>query len=286
LTNSSFCPTLGEKCSLSEFRREERKRFYFVDPPAIMGYKILFVLGMALAQSTLYAQKFDVASVKPSSLQDPRQRQAQVLPGGRVRYIGMPLLMIIMPAYQVWEFQVSGGPDWIRTAPWDIEAEAEGVRLTIDQLRPRLQSILEERFQLRVHRETKLMPGYALVVEEKGPKVLPNTDGKRLFDDGRGRLVAKKASMGWLVGALTQILGQVVIDKTDLSGDFDITLEWAPDSAAGADSINNQTPTTLSGSDRPSIFTALKEQLGLKLEPRRAPTDVLVIDSVQLASPN
>src|SRR5712691_3325520 len=121
-----------------------------------MRYVILVLA--SFVQSTVHAQKFDVVSIRPSSLQDPSRRSMQNLPGGRQRFIGMPLSMIIMPAYQVWDFQISGGPDWIRTEPWDIVAEAEGVKglLTIDQLRPMLRSLLEDRFQLKVHKETKL----------------------------------------------------------------------------------------------------------------------------------
>jgi uncharacterized protein (TIGR03435 family) len=210
----------------------------------------------------------------------------QNLPGGRIRFIGMPLSMIIMPAYQVWDFQISGAPDWVRTEPWDIVAEAEGIQgfLTIDQLRPMLRSVLEERFHLKVHRETKRMTGYALVVDKHGPKLQPNTGAKLSVQNRRGSLMVKKEGMAWFNGWLSQTLGRSVIDKTGLSGEFDFSLEWAPGPAEN--STTTQTQTASSDNNGSSLFTALKEQLGLALDSQRVPADVIVIDSVQQPSPN
>ena len=206
----------------------------------------------------------------------------QSLPGGHIRFIGVPLSFIIMPAYQVWDFQISGGPDWIRTEPWDIVAEAEGVQgfLTIDRQRPMLRALMEDRFRLKVHNETKLIPGYALVVDKNGPKLHRNTDANLLIQNGKGSLIAKKEGMTWLVGWLSQKLGSAVIDNTGLSGEFDFNLEWTPD--LGENSAVGPTPT----GDGPSIFTALAEQLGLRLVAQRVPADVIVIDSAQRPSPN
>jgi uncharacterized protein (TIGR03435 family) len=145
-----------------------------------------------------------------------------------------------------------------------------------------LRALLEDRFQLKIHREKKLMPGYALVVDKRGPKLQPNNGANRLIQDGRGSLVAKKEGMFWLAGCLSQMLGRVVTDETGLSGEFDFSLKWSP--GPGENSTTFQTPTTPSDSDGPSIFTALKEQLGLRLDSRKAPTEVIVVDSVQRPS--
>jgi bla regulator protein blaR1 len=210
----------------------------------------------------------------------------QNLPGGHIRFIGVPLSFIIMPAYQVWDFQISGGPGWIRTEAWDIVAEAEGVQgfLTIDQQRPMLRALMEDRFQLKLHKETKLMLGYALVVDKNGPKLRRSTDEKPLIQSAKGSLIAKKTGMMWLVGSLSQKLGCVVTDNTGLTGEFDFSLKWTPD--PGENSGVALTPTSLLDGDGPSIFTALTEQLGLRLASQRVPTDVIVIDSVQQPSPN
>jgi uncharacterized protein (TIGR03435 family) len=252
---------------------------------------ILALVGTSFACSALSAQQFDVVSVKPSSLSNPTQRSAQIQPGGRIRFIGMPLSMIIMPAYQVWDFQISGGPAWLRTEPWDIVAAAEGVHgiLTIDQLRPLLRSLLEDRFQLKVHRETKLLPGYALVVDKRGSKLQPNTGGKSSIKNGKGLLVAKKEGMVWFIGWLSQALGRTVIDKTGLRGEFDFSLEWTPGPTENLTIV--QPPATsadaaLPDSAGPSLFTALQEQLGLRLDSQRTSTDVIVIDSAQRPSSN
>src|SRR6185295_6361215 len=119
------------------------------------------------------------------------QRSMQSLPGGRIRFVGVPLSFIMMPAYQVWDSQISGGPGWIRTEPWDIVAEAEGVtgRLPIEQQRPMLRSLMEDRFQLKAHKETKLMPGYALVVDKNGPKFQRSTDENLSIQNGKGSLI-------------------------------------------------------------------------------------------------
>lgn len=243
---------------------------------------ILALVGASFVPSTVHAQQFDVVSVKPSSLQDPSRRSMQNLPGGRIRFIGVPLSFLIMPAYQVWDFQISGGPGWIRTEPWDIVAEAEGVQgfLPIDRQRPMLRALMEDRFQLKIHKETKLLPGYALVADEHGPKLGLNTDSKRLIQNGKGSLIAKKEGMTWLVGWLSQTLGRVVVDNTGLTGEFDFSLKWAPD--LGENSAVGQTPA----GEGPSLFTALTEQLRLRLVSQRVPADVIVIDNVQRPSSN
>jgi hypothetical protein len=152
---------------------------------ALMGCSVLALAGMSFAYA-VYGQAFDVVSVRPSSVQDFSGRSVQNLSGG-IRFIGMPLSTIIMPAYQVWDFQISG-PDWIRTEPWDIVAKTEAVQgfLKIDQMRPMLRALLEDRFRLKVHREKKLMSGYALVVDKRGPKLQANNGASRLIQDGRG----------------------------------------------------------------------------------------------------
>jgi uncharacterized protein (TIGR03435 family) len=147
-----------------------------------------------------------------------------------------------------------------------------------------LRALMEDRFQLKVHKETKLLPGYALVVDKRGPKLHRSTDAKPLTQSGKGSLIVKNVGMMWLVGSLSQKLGCVVTDNTGLTGEFDFSLKWTPD--PGENSGVAVTPTSLLDSDGPSIFTALTEQLGLRLVSQRVPADVIVIDSVQQPSPN
>jgi uncharacterized protein (TIGR03435 family) len=129
-------------------------------------FRVLALIGIALAELPVSAQQFEVVSVRPNTVDDINKRSVQGQPGGRIRFVGMPLSTFIMPAYNVWSFQIIGGPSWIDTDGWDITAQAEGVqgRLTREQLSPRLRNMLEDRFQLRTHRETKQLTGYSLAV--------------------------------------------------------------------------------------------------------------------------
>jgi len=247
-----------------------------------MVFRALVLIGIALAELPASAQLFEVVSIRPNTVEDINQRSVQGQPGGRMRFVGMPLSTFIMPAYDVWSFQIIGGPSWIETDGWDITAQAEGIqgRLTREQLSPRLRAMLEDRFQLKTHRETKQLPGYSLAADDHGPKLQPNTDGKVSTGSSKDTLNAKKVNMQWFAAFLIQKLGVTVVDETGLKGEYDFILHWSPESTQLA------SPDDPFGSKYPSIFTAVREQLGLRLIKRTVPTELLVIDSVQRPSPN
>ena len=247
-----------------------------------MVFRALVLIGIALAELPASAQQFEVVSIRPNTVEDINQRSVQGQPGGRMRFVGMPLSTFIMPAYDVWSFQIIGGPSWIETDGWDITAQAEGIqgRLTREQLSPRLRAMLEDRFQLKTHRETKQLPGYSLAADDHGPKLQPNTDGKVSTGSSKDTLNAKKVNMQWFAAFLIQKLGVTVVDETGLKGEYDFVLHWSPESTQLA------SPDDPFGSKYPSIFTAVREQLGLRLIKRTVPTELLVIDSVQRPSPN
>ena len=199
--------------------------------------------------------------------------------------------MIIMQAYGVGAFQILGGPDWIRTDRWDILAKAEGVdgRLTRDQENPMLRFLMAERFQLKVHRETREMPVYSLVAEKNGSKLIRTTGAEQQFRSVYGSLTVKKGGMAALAAWLSRELGRIVIDKTNLSGAYDYTLEWTPaPGEGGPESIGQppEPPTTHAETNGPSIFTALQEQLGLRLVSQKGPVEIIVIESVEKPSGN
>ena len=247
-----------------------------------MVFTVLALIVIALAELPASAQQFEVVSIKPNTVDDVNQRSVQSQLGGRIRFVGMPLSTFIMPAYDVWSFQILGGPSWIDTDGWDITAQAEGVqgRLTREQLSSRLRTMLEDRFQLKAHRETKQQPGFSLSVDDRGPKLQPNTDGKVSNGSNRDTLNAKKVTMQWFAAFLIQKLRGTVVDETGLKGEYDFILHWSPESTQLSPSDDPF------GSNYPSIFTAVREQLGLRLIKRTMPTEVLVIDSVQRPSPN
>lgn len=230
---------------------------------------------LALVVPAQAQQAFEVASIKPNADGDNRA-MIRMQPGGRFVATGVTLRQLISQAYNVRDFQVTGGPGWIGADRYDINAKGpDGMpdRVPPEVLRPMLRALVDERFQLKTHTETKEMPIYALVVSKPG-KLTPAAaegqgPGMRM---GRGQLNGKKVPMAMLAQQISQQLGRTVIDKTELKGEFDFTLEWTPDPTAD--------------SSGPSIFTAVQEQLGLRLESAKGPVEIVVIDSVAKPTEN
>jgi uncharacterized protein (TIGR03435 family) len=192
---------------------------------------------------------------------------------------------IIQGAYNVREYSFSG-PDWLSSVRFDINAKfppEESTQITGEQRRLArqlmMQSLLAERFKLTAHKETKSMPGYALVVAKKGPKltVSENKDGTSISTNN-GVLDGQGMSMGNLVTTLANLLQGPVADMTGIEGKYDIKLEWSTDDGkgGGGDGADAKSPDT-----RPSIYTALQETLGLRLETRKIPVEVLVVDHIE-----
>jgi uncharacterized protein (TIGR03435 family) len=242
---------------------------------------------------------YDVASIKPSKASD---ETTLLFRPGAFSAKGMTLKSLLKEAYGIQDDQISGAPKWVSTQTYDIEAKVDGVdaatleKLSEDQFKGMFRSFLRDRFQLKVHWETKELPVLALVVAKGGPKLqqakpgdtypdgIKGPDGKPaghagMLMWGRGRLTGQGIPIGNLVPPLTQELGRIVEDKTGLTGNYDIELRWTTDDAA---------PDSRSASDSPgpSLFTAMQEQLGLKLESQKAPVQVLLIDHVEQPAPN
>jgi uncharacterized protein (TIGR03435 family) len=206
-------------------------------------------------------------------------------------------------AYGIPGSRILDGPKWLDSTKFDIQAKmddsaADRLRtLPRDQRRletqAMFQQLLADRFKLAVHWETRELPVYALVVARKGPKLQPakdSSEGTKLSsNDSRSglQLTAKGLTLPQLAetltGALSRELGHDVIDKTEIKGRYDLTLKWTQD--AGASPIAT-TGAAASADSGPSIFTAVQEQLGLKLEPAKAPVQVLVIDHAEMPSEN
>jgi len=177
----------------------------------------------AHVQAQAIPTKFDVATIKPNTDNDNRFAY-RGLPGGALSATGVPLKMLIMEAYDIKSFQVSGEPGWVNTAKWDIEAKVEGFqgRLSQAQHGAMLRVLLEDRFQLRVRRETKEMPVYTLVVGKGGSKPTPHAGEPpppgQAIRSGRGMFSIKKGGVALLTAQLERQLARVVVDKTGLSG--------------------------------------------------------------------
>jgi uncharacterized protein (TIGR03435 family) len=220
---------------------------------------------------------FEVASVKPSG-PDDRMMMRQ-LPGGRYVATGLTLKMLIAEAYAVQDFRVSGGPGWRDSDKFNIEAKI-GIPLppwpdSNKQLSLMFQSLLEDRFKLALHRETREEPIYELVPAKGGVKLtLAKADESPGFEMPPGRIHSMAVPLEYLAGNLPYVVGRTVIDKTGLTGKYSYTVTYTPDDAPPADT------------NGPSLFTALQEQLGLKLESSKGPVEMLVIDHVEKPDAN
>jgi uncharacterized protein (TIGR03435 family) len=247
---------------------------------------VLLALGGAVAQQT-----FEVASIKPNAASDNRI-MIGIQPGGRFTATGITVKHLIREAFNVRDFQISGGPGWIGSERYDVNAKAEGAadRIPPEQLRPMLRALLEERFQLKVHEETREMPVYALVVAKNGPKLTASTSERGpMIRMGRGQLDVKKAPMTMLAQQLSQQLGRNVIDQTDLRGDYDFLLQWTPEPGQGGGPFGGPpAPDALPAADTsgPTLFTALQEQLGLRLESQRGSVPIIIIDRIEKPTEN
>jgi uncharacterized protein (TIGR03435 family) len=240
-----------------------------------------FSLSLALAALTLAqpaeSQKtteFEVATVKPTATQDG-SLSVNFPPGGRFTARNLTLKQLLQNAWSMQDYQIVGGPGWTTSAGFDIDAKAGG-DLSREQVLRMLQTLLADRFHLASHRETRQLPVYALVVGKTGPRLLPADTGAGKPRTMMGQLIVQKMSMTELANILALDLKRPVKDETSLIGDFAFTLEWTP----GMKEPDN------SPSSRPSLFTAVQEQLGLKLESTKGSVDVLVIDNAEKPSEN
>jgi uncharacterized protein (TIGR03435 family) len=276
----------------------------------LLAVIVLAEVGLTQAQTVPVTRpQFAVASVKPN-------KTGCCMVGGVGNGAGggrdVTLKFLLAFAYRLQQFQIFGGPKWIGSDRFDVEGKAEDPKADYDQLRLMLQSLLQDRFKLKLHRETKESPVYALVVAKGGPKLKmssdqispdvngpvppgagPNRGGIR---GGEGNLIGNAVTLPWFATSLSQRVDRLVIDKTNLAGRFDIQLRWAPGPGESLlDSGGNRIPTAIidmngqtltADPSGPSIFSAIQEQLGLKLESAKAPVDVLVIDHAEQPGEN
>jgi len=250
----------------------------------------------ASAQPAAPRPEFEVASIKPNKSGDSRVMVAPA-PGGRFTATNIPLQYLVASAYGIQQsFQLSGAPPWLLSERYDIEAKAAGDP-SFDAMLSMLQTLFEDRLQLKFHRETKEMQVYALAVSKPG-KLRQSEDecgeqGKLAAATCRfmilpGHLGGQKETIGQLVDALSSVTDRVVLDKTNLKGKYAISVDYTPDqgqlpSLAGGTSWP---PPPSIDPNGPSLFTALQERLGLKLEPGKGPVEILVIDHVERPSEN
>ncbi len=233
---------------------------------------------------------FEVASIKPG---DPASDNVSMLiHPGRFTTTNASLQLLIGFAYDVRNHQISGIPGALKSARFTIEAKTPGVPggtfgSNPARMRMLLQSLLAERFKLAVHQETREESAYDLVVEKSGPKMKEASDSapggrQGLWTGQAGYLKGTAASIPLLSNWLSQRLGRSVIDETRLNGKYDFTLEWTPEPGA-APAPDAPSANDIAG---PSLFTALRESLGLRLQSTKAPVEIIVIDHVEQPDAN
>ncbi len=252
----------------------------------------------AQAQSLVH---FDIASIKLNTT-GTKTMKFPAPAGGRFKATNFPLKALISFAYGVLGDQIYGAPDWTISERFDVEARAANTSIPREQYQQMLRSLLQERFKLDAHREIRDLPAYELLVIKTGsrlkaadPQACEPAGAKRdqtgekgrdvtcgSFFTGPSSLDGRSMSMMGFCNALGIVLGRPVADRTDLSGRFDIHLEFDPEGvnlgngSSGLSSDVNQSDGAL-----PSIFSALQQQLGLRLQSHKEPTEVLVVDRLE-----
>lgn len=269
---------------------------------------------------------FEAASVKPNKSGEPRV-MVRAEPGGRFTATNVPLRVLIRNAYGITEdSRIVDAPGWIGVERFDVVAKApadvppmipgQGV---VGPMNLMLQALLEDRFQLRLHRESRELPLYVLTFtttdRRRGPRLTPTTVDcaeilAKLYPatgpaappppfvpgqappcgstGGPGQILAQGMTMAQLASNLSSRVNRVVVDKTGMTGNFDLNLEWMPDQFQGPGTLGALpgAPPPSPDTQGASIYTALQEQLGLKLESTRGPVDVLVVDRVEPPTPD
>ena len=276
-------------------------------PLAPVMLAVLFGSALAAQQPSV----IEVASIKRNDSGNQGPRFVRPEPGGRVTVINMPVFPLLWMAHGIQAFQVVEAPDWTRSEAYDILASGpEGAPTTPDTFRALLRDLLVKRFQLKVRRETRELPIFALVRARSdgplGPKLNPSkVDCTALLAKNQsvapipqggpncgantlpGRFTSNGLPLGPFISLLAPTVGRVVVDRTGLTGAWDLDVEFTPEPVGGVGPSGVPLPPAAPmSSDAPSLVTALQEQLGLKLEPTRGPVDVIVIESISRPTEN
>ena len=230
---------------------------------------------LGFAQPRVVPQAFDVVSIKPN-LSNSVSHRATTLPGGVFTATNVSLESLMSRAFGVAEAQIEGGPRWIGSDEYDVEARANTpAEMTSEEVRPALQAMLADRFGLKFHRVTKQGQIFSLTIAKGGPKMKEHTGEGRTgigmsTGGGKVEIQATNVRMARLAEYLSGQAGRPVVDDTGLTGQYDFAVAWNTDDAnAGT-----------------SVFAALQEQLGLKVEAAKGPIETIVVDGAQKPTAN
>jgi uncharacterized protein (TIGR03435 family) len=268
------------------------------------GVSLKKYLALALLSASFAAaqtKEFEVASVKPHKAGDDGRVSISITPGGHWRATNVPVIMLLNIAFDLRPGQLSGAPSWVTSERYDIDAklgEGASASLKPGEDKPYLQALLASRFGLKYRNESKEMPVYALVVGKGGPKMKEsNPEERSNIRMGRGNLSMTKIGMDMFVRELSRQVGKVVLNETGLTGEYKFELSFTPENGPpppgaggpggpGGGPGGPEGPGPAPGGDAPTVFTAVQEQLGLKLDARKAPVQLFIIDKLEKPEEN
>jgi uncharacterized protein (TIGR03435 family) len=253
---------------------------------------LLWIAAPLSAQTPAAPAEFDVATIKASK---PNMPGKQFMANGHeLATYNTTLTDLITYAYGVHPSQVAAGPAWMATEKFDLNGKSSGEQQPTDaQWKAMTRKLLADRFSFSFHREPRELAAYALTVAKGGPKLaetkaepgsLPGIGFR-----GFGNMPVHNASMADFAAMMqASVLDRPMIDRTGLQGHYDFTLKWTPDDSQfiGTRPPGTSTPAIDATDAPPNLFTAIQEELGLKLEPIKAPVEVIVIDHVERPSAN
>jgi uncharacterized protein (TIGR03435 family) len=250
--------------------------------PLPVWWVLLFLLIVArVADAQTSGPAFEVATIKPAAPSLDGHTHINYPPDDRFSASNITLVALMQWAYGVPEKQILEGPSWLSSTRFDITAKVdpdEIKTLTSQQItemkRRMVQALFAERFQMKVHWETRTLPAYDLVFAKGGSKLQPSCSNGKSIGVGNTHFTGQCLTTAMIAEELSLIAGRVVVDKTNLTGRYDLKLQWTADDAPVTDN------------SAPSLFTAIQEQLGLKLESVKELVPVLVIDGIEQPTPN
>ena len=234
-------------------------------------YAFLLASSVALHGQPAAAPQFEVASIRPSNPDEMHGGSGCPTGNGRLTFNNVTLKRCIMGAYGIGPNQIIGGPAWIDADRFEIVAKSDKPDGT-GLLDAMFRTLLADRFKLVLHRETRPLQAYVVDIAKNGPKLEKAVTGGAKTSSGRGLIDAQVITMSRFAEVLSRQMDLPVVDRTNLDGAFNLKLEW-----------NSDTTRPEAG---PSIFTAIQEQLGLRLQSQKVPLEVLVIDHAERPSAN
>lgn len=237
----------------------------------ILAAGALFLLVGLLPARPPQDLRFEVASIKPASSEEVQAGTSGISTGhGRAVGVNVTLKRCIIGAYHVGPGQVIGGPSWIDSDRFHIEAKAATPTDDDNELDAMIRSLLAERFHLQLHKETRTMQALVLEVGKNGPKLEKSAGGEAVTDGRHGGMVLKNSTMDAFAERLARVTSMPVLNQTGLEGLYNLKLLWTPD---GDHPESADAP--------PDLPTAIREQLGMRLQAKKAPVEVLVVDNAE-----